>query len=170
MCLILDTNAFGMFFDKKNSFHHDFEPVLKWVIYGKGKLIYGGTTYKKEMKKASKYIKLFTNLQRAGKLILVSDENVDIYENKLIKKCKDKDFDDPHLVAIIIESGCKIICTNDKRAIPFLKEKSLYMNMVDKPKIYQSKKNISLLSDKYISKICMPCEKLNKEERACLIG
>src|SRR5262249_22623216 len=38
----------------------DFEPVLHWILYGKGKLVYGGTKYQKEV---------FLQLRRYGRLI-----------------------------------------------------------------------------------------------------
>lgn len=164
MCLVLDTNVFGAFFDPNNIKHEDFIPVLTWVVYGKGKLVYGGTKYKTEMKAAKKYIKFFASLQRAGKLVLVCDAVVDSHEAELSRIEPNKDFDDPHIIAIIIASECRIVCTNDKRALPYLKRPEFYKGKVKKPKIYQSIKNISLLSDKYIADICLPCRKLNKNQ------
>lgn len=168
MCLVLDVNTFGAFFDQTNSAHGDFRPVLDWVVEGKGKLVYGGTKYKKEMAAVRKFLHFFAGLERAGKLVKVCDKEVDNYEADVTGKETDKDFDDPHLIAIIMASGCKIICTNDKRALPYLKKNVLYQGLVKKPKIYQSKKNSSLLGDQYIASICMPCGKLNKKEISSL--
>ena len=168
MCLVLDTNVFGDFFDPSNSNHKNFRPALDWVVNGKGKLVYGGAKYKKEMKTAKKFIRFFASLQRAGKLVLLCDANVDSFEIELTKLEPSKDFDDPHLVAIVLASGCNIICTNDKRALPYLKRTDFYKGRVRKPKIYQSVRNVSLLADKYIASICMPCSKLNRDQVAGL--
>ena len=162
MCLVLDTNAFSAFFDSNNTQHKNYKPAFDWVLYGKGMLVYGGSKYKKEMKCAHKYIRFFASLDRAGKLVRVCDKNIDNYEKSLIEIEPNKDFDDPHLVAIVLESKCNIICTNDKRAIPYLKNSMFYKGKTKKPRIYQSARNISLLSEKYIADICMPCRMLNK--------
>lgn len=169
MCLVLDTNVFGAFFESDNAKHSDFLPALNWVVKGKGKLVYGGTTYKREMKEAKKYIRFFAALQRAGKLVLLCDTSVDDQEAELKKIEPNEDFDDPHLVAIVLKSECMILCTNDKRALPYIKRKAFYSGGgAKKPKIYQSKRNASLLSDKNIASICMPCIKLNKGQVAGL--
>ncbi len=164
MCLVLDANVFGAFFDTNNRNHKNFQPALNWVVYGKGKLVYGGTKYKSEMKSAEKYIRFFASLQRAGKIVLLCDADVDAHEVELSKLEPNKDFDDPHLIAIVLASGCNIICTNDKRALPYLKRTEFYKGKVKKPKIYQSLRNVSLLADKYIASICTPCSKLSKNQ------
>lgn len=168
MCFVLDTNVFGAMFDPSNLNHSNFQPALDWVVNGKGKMVYGGTKYKTEMRAARKYIRFFAALQRAGKIVLLCDADVDKYEIEAAHVESDKDFDDPHLIAIVIVSGCKIICTNDKRAIPYLKKSEFYKGKAKKPKIYQSIRNISLLSDKYIASVCTPCEKLNRTQVASL--
>lgn len=45
------------------------------------------------------------------------------------------DFDDPHIIALLNVSKCKNILTDDKRAMPFIKEKCLYDNS-NIPKIH----------------------------------
>ena len=164
MCLILDTNAFHCFFDPKNQDHNEFKPAMEWVYYGKGKLVYGGSKYKEELKKAAKYIKHFASLKRAGKIVLLSDKLVDEAEKKIKELEQSKDFDDPHLLAIVSTSNCKIVCTSEKRAIPFIKNAKLYVNGAKKAKIYGSSKNKSLLTDSNIANICKPCKKLNKSQ------
>jgi predicted nucleic acid-binding protein len=154
MCFILDTNVFGAFFDENNSQHHNFAPAKKWVFDGNGKLVYGGTKYKSEMKKVIKYLGLFRELAKIGKFIEVCEKKVNQYEHDLLQMNINSDFDDHHLIAIILASKCKIICTNDLRAIPYLKDTAYYKNGVKKPKIYKTNKNKSLLRDQNIAKIC----------------
>jgi len=144
MCFVLDTNVFGALFDSDNANHPNFKPALDWVVNGKGKMVYGGTKYKKEMRAARKYIRFFAALQRAGKMVLLCDADVDKYEKEVAHSETDKDFDDPHLIAIVIASGCNIICTNDKRAIPYLKKSEFYKGKVKKP-------NISIKPEHYIA-------------------
>lgn len=169
MCLILDTNAFGLFFESTNKQHDDFKPALDWVVRGKGKLVYGGNKYKEEMKTASKYLRFFSNLERAGKLVKLDDDRVNLaqYNVESLETCKD--FDDPHLIAIVLESNCRIVCTKDSRAMPYLKNQKFFSGAVKKPKIYSSKKNANLLVDQNISEICRPCVKLSKKKISGLI-
>lgn len=169
MCLVLDTNVFGAVFEPTNAQHNDFLPVLKWVVRGKGKLVYGGTKYKNEMRKSGKYIRFFAALQRAGKIVVLNESNINKKENEL-QKCEPiNKFNDAHLVAIVLESECRIVCTNDKRALPYLKRTAFYSaEGARKPKIYQSRRNASLLTDENIAAICRPCKKLSKEQAASL--
>ena len=153
MCVVLDTNAFGPFFDKSNKDHDEYKPVIQWIAFGKGKLVYGGTAYKKEMAKATKFLSLFANFNRSGKTILLDDKNVDNWQKKVREIEPSDKFDDPHLIAIILESKCKLICTNDKRAMPYIKDNKFYINEAKRPSIYSSKRNADLLSDKYIAQI-----------------
>jgi predicted DNA binding protein len=170
MCLVLDTNAFGPCFDAGNREHQEFRPVLEWVTHGKGKLVYGGTKYKKEMKSARKFLRFFATLDRAGKTVKLVDINVDQLEVEVKNIEPSRNFDDPHLIAIVLESSCRIICTSDARAIPYIKDPRFYTNGVKKPKIYTSSKNISLLADKYIAEICNQSVKLPKKDANRLFG
>lgn len=168
MCLIIDTNTFNSVFDKNNIHHDHFAPILNWIIEGEGKVIIGGTKYKNELKHAHKYLKIFGQLNRSRKLINLNDQIVDDYQKILEAMETHPDFDDPHLVAIAYTSRCKIICSLDKRAFPFLNRKDFYPNNSPRPKIYSSNKNINLLCRKYIANICEPCLKLNKNEISVL--
>ena len=161
MCLVLDTNCFNSFFDPDNE---EFSPALAWLVGGKGKLVIGGTTYGEELSKAHKYRKMFVNLEKMGKVVSLNLADVDNEEEKVLQiKDENKDFDDPHLVAIIRVSKCKIICTNDKRAHKFLKDKAFYKGCT-KPKIYQKKQHKNLLTDTNIVEVCKPDEKLTKSQ------
>ena len=41
MCLVLDTNVFGAFFDPENEKHNEFIQALELVVQGKGMLLFG---------------------------------------------------------------------------------------------------------------------------------
>lgn len=168
MCVIIDTNSFHCVFDKSSQEHKEFEPILKWIIDGKGKIVYGGTKYIEELKQTPKYLKIVGQLNRISKVVRLSTESVDNYQNNIEKQLKHKDFDDPHLVAIAYISKCRIICSNDKRAYPFLDKKLFYPNNSPRPKIYSSYRNANLLSEKHIADVCLPCIKLDKYQKATI--
>ncbi len=162
MCIVLDINCLSPVFNKEDEYHDDFKPVLNWIIKGKGKLVYGGKKYKEELRKAKKYLKILILLKKRNKIVEIDDKKADKEHKKLLEKIEEPDFDDPHLIAIIIVSGCKLICSVDKRAYKFIKEKSLYPAHFETPRIYRGKSNKNLLSDKNIADICKPVSKPNK--------
>jgi hypothetical protein len=166
MCIVIDTNTWASVFDIGADDHIEFKPVYDWILGdgGKGKIVYGGTTYLQEV--PSKYMSLLLELNKRRKTVAVENSKVDEIEIKLKKLIEHRDFDDPHIVALIIVSKCKLICTKEKRAIPFFKDKKglFYPKKFIRPKIYNNKTNIDLLVDKNIISICQPCKATTKTE------
>lgn len=154
MCLIIDTCSFADVFNSSTENHNIFKPVLLWVTKGKGKIIYGGTKYKNEMKLMPKYFSILVELSKQGRVVILDDVVVDRAENKVREIEPNPDFDDPHLVALVIVSRSRIVCTNDKRAHKFLKRRELYPKGVYKPRIYSNEKHTDLLSDENIIGVC----------------
>ena len=166
MCIVIDANCLTTVFNDKNMEHKKFRPVLRWIVAGKGKVVYGGRKYKKELNSCEKVIPLLAELERAGKVLPVADERVDYHQCRIEQQTSGSGFNDCHLAAIIIVSGCKLICTSEKRAIPFLKKASLYPSHVKVPKIFRGyRQNTQLLSDKYIADCCKPTVKGTRELR-----
>lgn len=164
MCVIIDTNTFASVFNPEAQDHKEFQPVYDWIINKKGKIVFGGSKYKEELSKGYRYLKLFGHFSRARKTVEIDQAEVDKYQEILINKIQHRDFDDPHLVAIAYISKCRVICTNEKRAIPYLTLKNFYPNNSPRPKIYTQYSNKTLLCDRYYADICKPCIKLNKVE------
>lgn len=155
MCIVVDTCAFSSVFITTDKDHLDFKPIYDWLMNGDGKLVYGGKTYFKELETAHKFLKILTQLQRMGKTIKLPDKEIDDYEKKVKRKVNKKDFDDPHILSILAISNCKLVCTKDKRSMPYLKNLSLYPKKFIKPKIYSKKCNLNILCDDNIASICI---------------
>lgn len=168
MCLIVDVNAFSCVFDKENKDHNKFEPIFEWIIHGKGKIIIGGAKYNKELRALSKYLRFLAAMNRAGKVVRLKDNCVDAEEARVRGLEADPDFDDPHLIAMVLVSGCRIVCTKDRRAIRFLKDRKFYSSVSLRPKVYQDKRQNGLIGNHSIVDICKPCNALNKAERSSL--
>ena len=66
MRLIVDANCFGLVFNASAKDQSDFAPVFNWIMTGhSGRLIYGGTKYKKEVDfKPSRNRGVLVNLRR----------------------------------------------------------------------------------------------------------
>ncbi|MEK7813399.1 MAG: hypothetical protein AAB296_06520 [Candidatus Desantisbacteria bacterium] len=157
MCLILDTNSLAATLNPKDLRHADFLPVYNWIVNGKGKIVYGGSQIKKEYKACQKYFRMLMNLEKRNKIVLLCDTAVDREQKILKDKKSHRDFNDSHLLAMVIVSGVRIVCTAESRAIPFLKDRNLYPAPIKKPKIYSKANNSTLLIDSNIARICMPC-------------
>jgi rRNA-processing protein FCF1 len=114
----------------------------------------GGATYKKEVKIESRSFPVLVELKRKSRIINVSDDDVDRLEKEIKAKTKGvKDFDDHHIVALVIASGCCVVCTKDERADKFLKNRRLYPNGCI-PKIYRSAKCSDLCCDDNVAPVC----------------
>lgn len=157
MCVILDTNCFGSVLNTAARDHERFAPVYDWIMYGKGgRLIYGGTKYKKEIDFSNgHYRRLILEIQRKGRLVPLDDASVDERAATVKMKVNDTDFDDEHLVAIVGISKCCVVVSLDKRADPFLKRPDLYPQGVKPPKIYRNRRGKKLCGcEKHIAAIC----------------
>ena len=75
MCVVIDACCFSGVFNKRNSKRDEFLPIYDWLYKGKGMMVYGGTKYRKEMKKASSYRKIFIELLNTRKMKLI-DNNI----------------------------------------------------------------------------------------------
>lgn len=163
MCIIIDTNTLVNVFDSTSSEHNEFIPVFEWIYKGKGKVVYGGTEYFKELKKLPKMLTLFTELNKLRKGIYVSNLEVDKKAQIAADMIQHRDFDDQHLIGLLQESKCMLICSLDKRAYPYFTHNSFFSSK--KPKIYRSKSNSDLLVEKNIAEICKPCLKTTKKQK-----
>lgn len=152
MSIIIDTNCFSRVFCRTNQEHAEFKPVLDWIIHGHGFLVYGGSKYKEELKKAKSFLKFFRLLKDFKKAVPFPDKQIDEYQKKYEKMVDNKDFDDPHLPAIVLVSKCRLICTKDFRSKPFVTSSWLYPPKFHVPYYYTSSRDSELLCDDNIDK------------------
>lgn len=167
MCIIIDTNVLTNVFKESSVDHAQFKPVRDWIINGKGKVVFGGTKYIEEIN--GKYLALFSLLRKAGKAVFINNALVDAEHSRVEAMITHPDFDDPHLVGLLRVSGCKLICSLDSRAFPYFRHSLFFTPAANKPKIYSTLVNATLLSDKYIGDVCKPCSTTTKKQKA-LIG
>ena len=155
MCLVIDTCCLAMVFDGTNKKHAGFIPVLKW-INGKGRMIYGGTKYNTELGKAAKFLPYVTELSRKRHTVQIPNATVDPIADALKLQCPEPEFDDAHIVALVIASKCCVVCTEDKTAISYLKRPALFTAPgVSRPSIFRGRKNHGkLCCDHHIVAMC----------------
>jgi hypothetical protein len=164
MCIIVDTNVFSNVFDSTSKEHIEFKPVKDWIFEGNGMLVFGGSTFEREIF-VPKYRRLIIQLLIAGKAKRISTKDVDEHQIKVAKIIPDEEFDDKHLAALVRTCECKLICTKDTRSIPYLKDLRLYKKRSESPKFYTSKKNRDLLVTANIADCCKPSQKTTNAQK-----
>jgi len=167
MCIIVDTNSLSNVFDSSSVNHAEFKPILDWVLYGKGTLVFGGSKYIDEVGQ-TKYMRLLIELANIRKAKNVNREEVDEKQAWAETKIQHKDFDDPHLIGLLLVSGCKLICSLDGRAYRFLRHNLFFPKVANKPKIYCRGIHSTLLTDANIADICKPIIRTTVAQRAQL--
>ena len=155
MCVIVDTCCISKVFNKESKDHARFTPILSWINGRHGRLIFGGSKYKKELAGMKTFLGLLVEYERQGKLVRLKDSEVDAFASWVRTSEASLDFDDEHLIGMVAVSHCRIVCTDDKRAIPYLTRKSFYEKVPMKPpKIYSQKRHGHLCAPKSIAPIC----------------
>lgn len=170
MAIIVDTNCFARVFNRKCKEHTEFAPVLDWIVNGNGFLVYGGSKYLEELKKSHTYMKFFRLLKELNKAFEFEKELIDNLMVEYDTKYGNKDFDDPHLPAIVLVSRCRIICSDDKRSIPYVTSPCMYPKKFKTPSYYTGLKDSTLLVDRNIDRrLASRKNLLNKKEKELII-
>jgi hypothetical protein len=157
MCLVIDTCCFALVFGGTIKEHDRFIPVLHWITEGKGRMIYGGTKYNTELRKARWMLGIVAELSRKRRTIQIPNAIVDPIATALKVQFPEAAFDDEHIVALVIASQCCVVCTDDNKAIAYLKRRDVFSAYagVERPKIYRGhKSHKKLCCDQHIVKIC----------------
>jgi len=153
MCIVIDANTLAPVFNDRCDLHSDFKLIKKWIFDGNGFLIFGGTKYKNELKKAYRYLKLIRRLKDIHKAIEVCQRMVDMKEKDIITQTKGTSCNDQHIIAIFCVSKCILYCSKDSSSDVYIKDQKYYQKGHKRPKIYRSSKNSNLINDRNIVKI-----------------
>ncbi len=122
MCIIIDANVLPCVFGKENGKHNQYKSVMNWIAKKNGKLVYGGTKYKAELSRLRGVLAVVSQLAVARKTVAVCDEAVNRLESEYATLFSKAKYDDHHLVAIAVVSGCRLVCTEDQGAHELIKK------------------------------------------------
>jgi predicted nucleic acid-binding protein len=165
MCIVIDTDVFSAIANKDHHRHDDLAPVIRWISFGKGKLVHGGKEYKKQLEKNGAFSRWMVEMQRNHKTAQIESMDVDRATDYLTQNMIGNSFDDHHLAAILIVSGCQLVASFDKGFHKLLTAcycqptlSSITSNCVcatnpHPPKVYQKKNHSHLLCDRYLVKL-----------------
>jgi len=136
MCVLIDANVWSAVFDEKNEKHHKYSDLLFWLNSNKeAMIVYGGKTYKKELlSNGQKRLQLLDRFNKSGKVRKLNDAEVDEEEQRIseiyVRKGRNpkakKDFDDKHLLAIMMVGKTRLLCSEDKDSKHYLNDKEFY--------------------------------------------
>lgn len=154
MCIVCDPPALLAVFKEDHEKHLDFVAVRKWILEGPGKLVMGGSQYRNELARLRSLVSLIAELSKKNKIVRADDAAIDRDVADLKRIEPSTDFDDPHLVAIVRSTKCKVIGIIDPRAHRFLRRVDFYDQLRDRPNLYTRKKNSHLLCQNNISSCC----------------
>lgn len=141
MCFVVDANVMGLFCDKSNS---TYSPIWQFLYApdSKCKMIVGGQKYFDEMEACTKFRSIFIELRKTRKAVRINSELVDArqaeIEAKLPGRC-----DDPHLIALLDVSECRILISDDRRADRFICDSKIFKDRKTRH-IYRSSDHISI--------------------------
>lgn len=147
MCLIIDTCVLAAVLDPENAEHDEFSPIHDYLYRFRGKMVSGGTKYKREIATMRKFTRILVGFERSGQLKLLVDTRVDSLEDRIKDLTLNRGFNDQHIAAMVVASGAPVVCTNDRESIPMLKDAQLFREMGGrKPAVYTRRRNRDLLA------------------------
>lgn len=166
MCIVIDAELFSSITGKSDKKYKDYKPVVDWVVYGKGKVVYGGSKYAREVMRHGRFSTFIAELRRMSKTVVIDKKDVDFSHKFLERSFRGKKYNDHHILAIVVVSGCKLICSVDKGLHSLVKEcystesRKTIINgcpnpgTLRKPSIYQNGEHKKLLCDSNIAQCC----------------
>lgn len=146
MCAVIDASCLSRVFNPDDSEHGDFKPVLDWIDSKKGRMVLGGSKYFRELTRYRRFLGTLGELRKRNLIKVVSRDEVDRIAAQLKQEEPRPQFNDEHLVAMVLISRCSLICSSDKKSHPYLTRRDFYPNR-KRPKIYSGPQNKNLLDN-----------------------
>jgi hypothetical protein len=140
VCLIIDNCLAHILTDRNCS--PTFLPIREAVFeLGTARIVYGGQL-RREYEKNNKLKKLLISLDRAGRADKISDKDVDLVTQNLLRagRCKSNDH---HIIALAKVSGTRLLCTDDKDLQKDFRDPTLISS--PRGNVYTSKKHKRLI-------------------------
>ncbi len=106
MCIVLDTNCWGVFFQQ----HEDMLPVRRWLDKHGGRVVYSPTPKLEEEFIRAGGRRKFRALYQAGQVKQVPPNQVEKRQRALPRlRC-----DDPHIIALALAAGVNVLVSQDR--------------------------------------------------------
>lgn len=136
MCIVVDANVSH----KMAGDHPDGSCVLRWLLYGRGKLVVSEEILAELVRTPLSTTILV--LDQAGKICRVDEDDFTRYKEQVINSGMMVS-NDPHILAVILTSQCDLVFSNDKPLHRDLKNRHLVPDV----SIYQTARHKKLLGE-----------------------
>lgn len=134
MCLIIDANQLCNVFSQAPN--ETVQPVLHWLLKGDGCVVYNSDLLR-EIGRVRPALAAFVELRRSGRAI---DYGSCACPDELLSHLSS---DDPHVIALALESGARVVFTDDRCLISDVKNKNVLSN--PRGRVYRKKSHRHLL-------------------------
>ena len=143
MCAIVDANMASRFFG--DPVDTDLRPLWDWIYSGRGMLVVGGQLAE-ELDQLGDARRLIRNWERARLAHVASHEEREEVEaeTRRLQRTGQCRSDDPHVIALALVSGARLLCSADRLLHADFRNREL----IDDPRgvVYQDTGHVRLLS------------------------
>lgn len=156
MCAILDANVAGLVFASRTT-EAENESASKcffdWVDSGAGSLIAGGKLLI-ELDKVSNFQKWRKRAVSAGRITILDGDSVNQKASQVAPRCESND---PHVIAVALISGARLLYSNDGD----LQNDFKNPNLVNNPRgnVYSTRRNNNFTQDHRRLLMRNPCKR-----------
>lgn len=146
MCIIVDANRLGVLLSRRTN--EDVKPIHDWLDDRQGMIIYStGGEFENDVSEGAR--RALAELVKSGKARFINRRRLES-KVKLLTAYANYRSNDPHVLALAIVSGARLLYTADQALRDDFK-KGKWMNgefIIQKPrgKLYSSKNNSNLLA------------------------
>lgn len=168
MCTVIDADTFSYFCNPDSSMYSDFQPVRDWIENSSCKIVYGGKYYENHLENHHRFLRYLTEQEHKGKTESLDNDEVDRVTDAIKENFTGTGFNDHHIVAIVLISRCKLLCSRDdglKNLIDICYSSSgstiiksqLQIRNLRKPSIYRSRGSVATIRRRTFCDNCGPC-------------
>lgn len=138
MCLIIDTNVLHKVFPSADADH---QPIRRALAKRKATLVYGGEL-RREYLRSGKFTASLRRLDQSGAAKIFPDNEIDA-KTQAIEQTGGYQSDDPHILALAIVTGARLLCSDDEALSADFKDKRL----IDGPRgsVYRQARHVHLI-------------------------
>lgn len=162
MCVVFDTDTFGEVSDNSNE---DFEPLRNWISRERHTVIYGGSEYLRQLRKSGPFRRYLRGLEKTGQIHTLNGQVIDRTAVFLANRFISKNYNDHHIVAILLISGCKVVSSHDQGLHELIKDcwssggkmkiEDATILLDNRPVIYQDQSHKVNLNRRSVSHCCI---------------
>ena len=168
MCTVIDADTFSYFYNPDSAKYSDFQPVRDWIENSSCKIVHGGTDYANHLDNNQRFLGYLMEQWHKGKTKELCRAEVDRVTSVIRGNFSGINFNDHHIVAIVLLSRCKLVCSIDNGLKNLIDscysgsgratiKRQLQIRKFRKPNIYSGGGSAATIRRRTFSDNCGPC-------------